>query len=151
MVWLVKPAARADWKRVFAGSAQPFQPEAFLCTAGGDAHCDDMATGCASAVPRLFARDTRSAGLMPLAISFIFPVSSAARIVCHGILRRVSTGGAPNGIAGIVAPRAFRLKRCIRRLRECRAGGQHEDQVPKNHLPMVTHLAEHNTQLTVPG
>jgi hypothetical protein len=90
----VSPASLAGWKRVFAGSAHPFQFPVAAERAGVPKHLADAAIGCASAVPRDFAIDSRSAALMLSPIVFIFPVSRAVRIACHGICLNVSGSGA---------------------------------------------------------
>jgi hypothetical protein len=62
---------------------------------GAAEHFADGDIPCESAVPRDFAITSRSAGFKLSPMVFIFPVSNAARIACHGICLSVSRSGAP--------------------------------------------------------
>src|SRR6516162_969911 len=101
VVCFVSPACLPGWKRVFAGSAHPFQFPAPVEWAGVPEHFADAGIGCESAVPRDFAIDSRSVELKLSPIVFIFPDSSAARIACHGICLKVSGKGAPTVLTAL--------------------------------------------------
>src|SRR5215831_5294648 len=99
VVSAVSPARGADWNRVFAASAQPFQSDPFelaVADAGREEeHFAEAGIVCDSALPMVFAIVSRSAAVIALPTAVILPVSSAARTDCHDIWRSVSGRGAP--------------------------------------------------------
>jgi hypothetical protein len=99
VVSLVSPARWTDWNRVFSGFDQPFQLGPLETALAGarvdEGHFAVAGIVCESALPMVFAIVSRSAAVIALPTPLILPVSSAARIDCHDIWRRVSGRGAP--------------------------------------------------------